>query len=90
MVQYKVTKEPKIGKEFKEGGFRRAYFSLPFNMMKEAKSKICSLCYWNESSFNVKLSGRHYFRLYEIEQIENFFAAYNLNAWTGEPLTKQA
>lgn len=85
-----VNKEPKIGKEYKEGGFRRAYYSLPHNMIREARKEICRLCYWNESSFSVKLSGSHYFRVYEIEAIEKFFAGYNLNAWTGEPINKTA
>jgi hypothetical protein len=75
------------GKEMKEGGFREAYHSLPYKKMTEAKAEICRVCYWSPSVFTLKLAGKIAFRLYEIEQIEEFFKTYNLNAWTGDPLT---
>lgn len=83
------TKESLIkqGKEIKEGGFREAYHSLPHKKMPEAKAEICRLCYWSNSIFQMKCTGKLPFRMYEIDQIENYFKLHNLNAWTGEPLT---
>ena len=83
-----MSKQPGLGKVYKEGGFRRAYYSLPHKDLKDARKKICMLCYWNEDTFNYRLSGKHPYRIYEAEKLEQFFAERNLNAWTGEPITK--
>lgn len=83
-----VKKQPGLGKELKEGGFKKAYHSLPHNKLKEARAEICRLCYWNEGTFRMKLSGRIPFRVYEIMKIEDFFTGQNLSAWTGELLNK--
>lgn len=79
-------KQVLLGKEYREGGFRRGYFSLPFNKMGEAREEICQLCFWNEDKFRRMLNGSKPFRLYEIEQLENYFRSKNINAWTGENL----
>jgi hypothetical protein len=76
-----------IGKEIKEGGFKEAYDSLPYNKRQEARKEVCKLCYWNDNIFYTKLKGRVAFRVYEIEKIESVFKTYNIDAWTGEKLT---
>jgi len=80
------VKEAGYGKEFKEGGFREAYHSLPYKQMPEAREVISKACYWNEPKFKSMVRGKVPFRIYEIQQIEKYFALHNLNAWTGEPL----
>jgi hypothetical protein len=74
------------GKEYKVGGFIAAYHSLRHKDMPAAKEEICRLCYWNNNKFKNMLIGKLPFRIYEIDQIEKFFALQNLNAWTGENL----
>lgn len=84
-----VKKKPGIGKEIKEGGFKEAYHSLPYNKLKEAREEICNRCYWTEGNFRQKLNGKHPFRIYEIGQIEDYFKTYNINAWTGKNLSTE-
>ena len=74
------------GKEYREGGFREALHSLPHKMIPEAIEEICRLCYWTYGIFNLKKNGKIAFRVYEIEQVEKYFATHNINAWTGENL----
>lgn len=81
------TKRIMFGKEFRDGGFKEAFDSLPYNKRMEARDEICKLCYWNINIFGTKITGRVAFRIYEIEKIESFFKTYNINAWTGEKLT---
>jgi hypothetical protein len=80
------VKEAGYGKEFKPGGFKEAYHSLPYKQMPEAREEICRSCYWNTLKFKTMVSGKVPFRIYEIQQIEKYFASHNLNAWTGETL----
>jgi len=75
-----------IGKEYKEGGFKEAYYCLPHNKLIEAREEICALCFWSKGIFGQKLSGKISFRIYEIEKIEEYFRAKNLDAWTGEKI----
>jgi hypothetical protein len=79
-------KQVLLGKEYREGGFIKAYHSLPFNLLTTAREEICQLCFWNEDKFRRMLSGTKPFRFYEIEQLEDYFKLKNINAWTGEPL----
>ena len=74
------------GKAYKEGGFIEALHSLPYKMVPDATKDICGLCYWSIATYRLKLRGKVPFRFYEIEQIEKYFTAHNLNAWTGEKL----
>jgi hypothetical protein len=80
------VKEAGFGKQFKVEGFREAYHSLQHKQMPEARDEICRLCYWSTSKFRSMVMGKMPFRVYEIEQIEKYFATHNLNAWTGENL----
>jgi hypothetical protein len=83
----KKDKKPAgIGKQWKDGGFEKAYRSLPYKMIKDARKEICRICYWRDNRFMHMLRGRFPFRIYEIEQIEKFFESHNFNAWTGENL----
>ena len=82
------TKEPGIGKEIREGGFKKGYYSLPYRLIGESRAEICRVCYRNNGTFHVKLHGKAPFRIYEIEQIDKYFNSHNINAWTGETITK--
>jgi hypothetical protein len=75
-----------LGKEFKEGGFKKAFDELPHGRIIQYRDEICQLCYWSVSTFKYKINGKVSFRIFEIQQIENFFQGKNLNAWTGEKL----
>lgn len=68
----------------KEGGFKEAFHSLPHKLLPEARDKISELCFWNINTFNAMLKGTRKFRTYEIERIEEYFAQFNIDAWTGE------
>jgi hypothetical protein len=82
-----VTKRPGIGKEIRTGGFRAGFECIPLKDIKAAKQEICNMCYWNPTSFYAKCNGKDLYRIYEIEQIDKFFKRYNVNAWTGEPIS---
>jgi hypothetical protein len=75
-----------LKKETIEGGFKVAFDSLPHNKRKESRDEICERCYWMPWTFRSALSGGRPFRTFEKQQIEIFFAKYNLNAWTGEEI----
>jgi hypothetical protein len=75
-----------IGKELRPEGFKNGYYNLPHIKMKEVKKQICTACYWSDGNFRLKLSGKTPFRIYEIDQINEIFSKYNLNAWTGEQI----
>jgi hypothetical protein len=77
-----------FGKEIRKKGFKEGYHSLPHNKMRGVRDEICKLCYWSVGTFKIKLAGKVPFRIYEIEMINKCFETHNLNAWTGEPLTK--
>ena len=76
-----------IGKEMKEGGFKKAYHSLPHNKLIEAREDICRACYWNIGTFRAKIAGKRFFRVYEIREIEKYFAERGLDAWTGQMIS---
>jgi hypothetical protein len=73
-----------IGKEVHEGGFRIAYDSLPHNIRIEAREEICRACFWNIGTFMTKKTGHRYFTVFEARELEKFFLAHKLNAWTGK------
>jgi hypothetical protein len=75
-----------IGKEIHEDGFKEAFDSLPHNKRKEAREGICKVCYWNLRTFMIKKTGSRYFTVFEAREIEKFFAANKLDAWTGSQL----
>lgn len=83
-----ITVREQLGKEIREGGFKKAYHRLPHFMLHEAKEEICNKCFWSPATFASKINGRKLFRVFEIQQIELFFLSHGINAWTGEPITK--
>jgi hypothetical protein len=77
-----------VGFKIKEEGFKAALYALSPADQEEARAEICRLCFWTDSLLKAKWTGKRPFKMFEIQQIENFFAARNINAWTGEPLNK--
>ena len=81
-------KQSRAGYQNKEGGFAKAYYTLPHNILDSAREEISNLCYWSSSAFDKKRAGTRRFRDYEIEVISKYFAAKGIDAWTGELITK--
>jgi hypothetical protein len=75
-----------IGKEMKQGGFKNAFHSMPHKQLQFAREEICRRCYWSKATFISKLAGNRPFRVFEINQLEQFFIEHNIDAWTGESL----
>jgi hypothetical protein len=83
------TVKPKKGsKLFISSGFSKAYRSLPYLAVRDARKKITAECSWSRSLFDKKERGLTPFSNLEIRYIEDFFAQFNLNAWTGELINK--
>jgi len=82
-MQHKIINREKV---IIEGGFYEAFHSLPSKCLKDARIEICNLCYWSVATFKSKQKGKHPFRAWEVQKIEEFFRIRNINAWTGENL----
>jgi len=69
-----------------EGGFSRAFRSLPHSIFTKSRKEISAACNWARSTFDKKERGISPFSNLEITYLENFFRQHNLDAWTGESL----
>jgi hypothetical protein len=69
-----------------EGGFKKAFQALPYNSIREAREKIMFECDWSRATFGKKRQGIIPYTRFERQFITEFFAKYNLDAWSGELL----
>ena len=81
-------KQSRAGYQNKEGGFAKAYYALPHNLLDQARKEISDLCFWSSSAFDKKRAGTRRFRDYEIEVISKYFMSKGINAWTGKTKNK--
>jgi len=71
--------------------FIEAYQMLPQKYLEPLKEEIKGKCGWNtDSTFHRKRLGTVRIRLPERQIIEEVFAKYNINAWTGEYIKQLA
>ena len=83
-----VKKRKRTGVILKEGGFKRAFYSMPHNQLEQIRDEISQKCGWGIDTFRKSLTGRRACRFLEVKEIENYFADKGFDAWTGEPITK--
>ena len=83
-----VKKRERTGVILKEGGFKRAFYSMPHNQLGQIRDEICQKCGWSADTFRKSLTGRRACRFLEVKELENFFAERGIDAWTGELITK--
>jgi hypothetical protein len=89
MNMVKEQKQLSPGKVIKEGGFKQGLYALPYNQIAQARKEICALCYWSYGTFRIKLAGARPFLIFEVKELDAYFSARGINAWTGEKLNNQ-
>lgn len=68
-------------------GFRAGFDSLPRKHLLEVRGILMEKCGWSKQSFYHKCNGINKLHSLEIPVIEEVFAEFNIDAWTGEYLT---
>ncbi|NLH53714.1 MAG: hypothetical protein GX459_12810 [Bacteroidales bacterium] len=67
-------------------GFLSAFQKLPYGVVHRVRRKIMSDCSWSYQHFVLKMKGKSTFTGLEKKYLEDLFATYGINAWSGEKL----
>jgi len=69
-----------------QDGFLSAFKKLPYGVVHGVRKKIMRDCAWSYQLFTLKMKGKSTFTGLEKKYIEELFATYGINAWSGEKL----
>ena len=67
-----------------KANFRKAYGMIPADYQAEFREKLKEQTVWSHMTFHNKRKGSTTFTPLELRAVEAAFAAYNIDAWTGE------
>jgi hypothetical protein len=88
METVNTHKALKLSRIVNYNGFQKAWNSLPNDpiIVLNVRRELLKRLHWSRSSFTIKRSGESPLRENEIPVIQEIFARYGLNAWTGEKI----
>jgi hypothetical protein len=69
-------------------GFEMAFNSLPRNQIKAVRQEIMKELGWSVSLFYYKKRGETAIWIHEVPHIETIFCRFNINPYTGQPISK--